>query len=204
MPITVKRARRVVQLVTDMSLVAEHDQAKERFAALAANKPLLAMEVPDAEVTAAAALVSDLERRMAQSRLAFVLEALPRKQFAEFQATHPPRDGKADDEAAGLNLDDADSLISECILSVRQDSDGRYRYIREDELPTIDPPEWVSDDERFDPGEWPALADSMGDGQWLEFVQAMLEVNRGSQAPFLRAASLVIQRSEQTSKRPTD
>lgn len=202
MPITVKRARRVVNLVTDMSLVAEHDQAKERFASLAAHKPLVAMEVPDSEMSAAATMVSDLEQRMAQSRLAFTLEAVPRKQFAEFQAAHPPREGKADDEAAGLNLDDVDPLIAECILSVRQERDGRYRYIREDELPAIDEPEWVSDDERFDPTEWPMLADSMGDGQWLDFVQAMLEVNRGSQAPFLRAASLVIQRSEQTSKRP--
>ena len=202
MPITVKRARRVVKLVTDMSLVAEHDQAREEFAAVAANKPVVAMEVPDSDVTSAAARIAELERRMALSRLAFTLEALPRKQFAEFQATHPPRGGFADDDAAGLNLAEVDPLIAQCILSVKRESDGHYCFIREDELAAIDPPAWVEDADRFTPDDWQALADDMGDGQWLEFVQAMLEVNRGSQAPFLRAASLVIQRSEQTSKRP--
>ncbi|MGC4151496.1 MAG: hypothetical protein QM628_00260 [Propionicimonas sp.] len=202
MSITIKRARRAVKLVTDMSLVAEHDQAKEEFAVVAANKPIVAMEVPDGEVTTAAARIADLERRMAETRLVFTLEALPRKEFAEYQESHPPRDGSADDAAAGLNLDESDDLIAQCIISVKRERDGLYLYVRDDELAAIDPPAWVEDADRFTPAEWSTLAESLGDGQWLDFIQATLEVNRGSQAPFLRAASLVIQRSEQTSKRP--
>lgn len=182
MPITIKRARRVVPLVTDMSLVAEHDQAKERFAALAANKPLVNMEIPDASITEAAEAVREIEQQMAASRMAFTIEALPKKEFTEFEISHPPRDGNAEDANAGLNLAEADGLIALCIKSV-QDNDGN----------PVD----------FDPAtEWEPLAAELSDGQWLDFAQAVLEVNRGSQAPFLRAASLVIQRSEQTSKRP--
>lgn len=202
MPITIRRARRIVKLVTDMSLAAAYDQAKEEFSAVAATRPLVAMEIPDTEVTEAAERVRDIENQMAASRLAFTLEAIPRKQFAEYEATHPPREGHNDDQSAGINLAEIDPLIADCIRVVRRDLDGRLLYAHPDEEPSADPTVWVDDADRFEPAEWEALADTLGDGQWLDFVQATLEVNRGSQAPFLRAASLVIQRSEQTSKRP--
>lgn len=176
MAVSIKRARRVVDLVTDLSLQEQYTQALRDLDTARANKPLVAMEVGESpEVQDAASAVQVLEAEMAASTLRFTLEAVQRLRWNEHIAANPPREGNSQDEAQGVNIESLDALIPESIKAVH-DMDGN----------PVD----------FDPkAEWPALSQEISDGQWSDFVSELILVNRGSGAPKSPVASLVMRRS---------
>jgi len=167
MAITIKRARRAVQLCTDLALYAEYDRA---VAALEDAQKRDGQTVTPSEGTRAAAdAVQDLEARMHAATLTFELEARRRDAWEAFEAAHPARPGNETDATYTIDLSSLDEIISASIVSVT-DSDG----------------ESVG----FDAAEWPALADEISQGQWQAFALAVLQVNRGVKAaPFSQSAS---------------
>lgn len=167
MAITIKRARRAVQLCTDLALFAEYDRA---VATLDAAQKRDGQTInPSAETKAAADAVQDIEAQMQASTLTFELEAHRRDAWEAFEAAHPPREGNETDERFGIDLSTLDDVIATSIVAVT-DSSG-------------DPVE-------FNPFDWTALADEISQAQWQDFALATLAVNRGvKSAPFSQSAS---------------
>lgn len=176
MAITVKRPRRVVNLVTDLGMQEDYTEALRALDAARENKPLVAMEVGEsAEVREAAQRVLDLEQQMAASTIRFTIEAVDRLRWNEHIAAHPPREGDETDSAQGVDIASLDELIPDSIKAVH-DADGK----------PID----------FDPHtEWAPLSAQLTDGQFSDFITALVLVNRGTEAPKSRAASLVMRSS---------
>lgn len=179
MPITVKRARHVVDLVTDLSLQEDYSAALRALDEARGDQPLVAREVgKSAAVREAAAKVRQIEADMAASTLHFTLEAVQRLRWNAHIAAHPPREGHEADATQGVDVSSLDDLIPESIKAVH-DHDGK----------PVD----------FDPAaEWAVLSADLSDGQWSDFISALILVNRGSEAPKSRVASLVMRSSEQS------
>lgn len=179
MAVSIKRARRVVDLVTDLSLQEQYTQALRDLDAARAGQPVVAMEVGESSaVKDAAEHVQALESEMTASTLRFTLEAVQRLRWNEHIATHPPREGNPQDEAQGVNVESLDELIPESIKAVH-DADGK----------PVD----------FDPKtEWAPLSKEISDGQWSDFISELIAVNRGSGAPKSQVASLVMRRSDKS------
>lgn len=173
MSITIKRPTTIITLCTDMDLQAAHERAVADMERAQKNTVMENTGVPEL-----AREVAAIEEQMRDSTLEFTLRALPRKQFNEFEAANPPRDGDKIDAALGVNVSALDTLIVPSIAGVTQKGE-----------PVA-----------FDPAsEWGTLADDMTDGQWNKFALASLQINRGAtQVPFSRAASLAIRKSEQS------
>lgn len=177
--ITIKRARQVVDLVTDLALKEQYTEALKALDAARASQPTAAMEVgqPGA-VIAAAARVQEIEAAMVASTMKFTIEAVPRVRWNEHVLEHPPREGNDSDAAIGIDVTSLDLLLPESIKAVH-DASGT----------PVD----------FDPvAEWPDLSAEMSDGQFSDFILAVLAVNRGSDAPKSKAASLVMRSSAQS------
>lgn len=177
MSITIKRPTRVVDLCTDMSLVADHERASRALEdAQKRGQGLENTGVPEA-----ARRVTDLEEQMRASTLEFTLQAVPRKTFEEFTAEHPAREDDQVDQTFGLNVSELDGLIAQCIVGVRDKGGAEVE---------------------FDPAvEWAGLAGQMTDGQWQEFALTAINIQRGggTTVPFSRAASLAMAKYGPTS-----
>ncbi|HCS2945744.1 TPA: hypothetical protein OQU49_004349 [Shigella flexneri] len=183
MSLTIKRARKSVPLCTNLALKSEHDRA---VAAFEDAKSAAARDSRETSTTErdAALEVFRLEQEMKKHTVQVELEALPRKQWAEFEVSSPAREGNDTDKTYGLDLSKLDEAIMPSIVGVTS-ADGE----------TVP----------FEVKDWPALADEMSQSQWEAFALATLGLNRGSTAPsFSPAASLAILRSEPTFKRPND
>ncbi len=183
MSITLSRPTKVVDLVTNLGLVAEHDAAQaalDEARNLDVSDP---REVPRAPEAARA--VQAVEAKMKGSTLHFTLQGDPRSVWSVWEATHPPVKGNAVDEQFRLHVADLDEVIARSIIAVT-DHEGA----------TVD----------FDPRtEWVPLADAMTNGQWEDFAVAVMALNRGvKETPFSASASRVIQRSERTSRPLSD
>jgi len=179
MAITIKRARRVVDLVTDLGLQEQYTDALRAMDAARGDTPYVAMEVGEsAEVREAAELVQKIEADMQASTLRFTIEAVDRLRWNEHMAKHPARDDNEADKAQGFDVSSIDGLLPESIKSVH-DFDGKPYD--------------------FDPkAEWADLSAAMSDGQWSDFASAVIVVNRGTDAPKSRAASLVMRGSDKS------
>ena len=177
--ITIKRARRVVDLVTDLSLTEQYTEALRVLDEARGAMPSVAMEVGESPaVKAAAEAVLDLERQMAATRMSFTVEAVTRLRWAEFVAAHPPREGNDMDRAQGFDVSSLDEIIPESIKAAH-DFDGK----------PID----------FDPKtEWPALSAELADGQWSDFAAAVISANGATEAPKSRVASLAMRSSDKS------
>lgn len=183
MGLTLTRATKVVALCTNLGLKEEHERAVQRLAEVRAAEAQDAREVSTGARDAAEA-VQALEREMREHTVSFTVQALPRKAWAEFVAAHPPREGNEVDKSIDLDQSALDEAIAPSIIRVTD---------RAGELVDFTPET-----------DWVPLADEMSTAQWNEFAMAVLALNNGvTAAPFSPAASLVIQRSEQTSKRPS-
>ncbi len=185
MSITVTRPEKVVAFCANLGLASEHERA---VAALEDERKTAAgdpREVGSEALNAAAQRVRDLEQEMAAHTIAFTLRGLRRKRWVEFLEAHPARPDNAQDKAIGVDVSALDEVIAESIVSVKT-RDGA-------DVPFIPAQEWVD------------LADEMTNGQWGEFAQAVIDINHQVRsAPFSPLASVVIRRSEQTSKPPSD
>lgn len=167
MAITIKRARRAVQLCTDLALYAEYDRA---VAALDGAQKRDGQTInPSDETKAAADAVQDIEARMQAATLTFEIEAQRRDAWEAFEAAHPPREGDETDERFGIDLSSLDAMISASIVAVA-DHDGEAV--------------------EFAVADWADLADEISQAQWQDFALAVLAVNRGVKAaPFSQSAS---------------
>lgn len=176
--ITIKRARQVVPLCTDLSLYEAYHAAAEAFEKAKAEKPLVETETGNAALREAAEHMQALEDEMRIATLKFTLEAVDRLRWNGFVAEHPPREDNEIDAQQGVNVEALDELMPESIKAVH-DADGKPYD--------------------FDPkAEWPALSKELSDGQWSDFVSALFVVNRGSKAPKSLAASLAMRSSEKS------
>ena len=178
MSLTVSRPRRTVEFCTNLNLKAEHEDALRALGDAQRREKVDPREA-STEVREAAEKIRAIEEQMRGHTVVFTLEAWPRKRWAEFEETHPPREGREDDKTYGLDLSALDDAIAGSIVAVRS---------------------LAGEDVDFDAADWAGLADEMTDGQWQDFAVALLNVNRGVKAaPFSVAASRVTQRSEPSS-----
>lgn len=178
MSITLKRSRTVVELCTDLSLAAEHERLTGELHAMRSGPKDDRENDPR---TPLARQITELEHEMASSTLAFTLEALPRKRYAEIVEANHPREGDKNDESFGLNVSTGvDAIVTEpgVVVAVVNKATGE----------PVD----------FDPAEWSALADEMSNSQWEAFALAVIQLNQGrASAPFSAAASLVTRLSDE-------
>jgi len=172
--ITVKRPEKIVEFCTDLGLQSEWESAGEEL------KSVRQREQADARMTGESKKVRDLkarivklENQMLDSIVVFTLRALPRKRWAELEATHPPREDHEDDKRYGVNVGtfiDAVMVEPGTVASVTYKASGE----RVEFSPASD---------------WLPLADEMSNAQWEQFAIPLLLVNRGTVTPgFNRAA----------------
>ncbi len=179
MAITIRRARRVVDLVTDLGLQEQYTAALRAMDEAKGDMPYVAMEVGEsAEMRKAAEAVQKIEADMQASTLRFTVEAVDRLRWNEHMAKHPGREDNEADRAQGFDVSSLDEILPESIKAVH-DFDGK----------PFD----------FDPrAEWADLSAAMSDGQWSDFAAAVITVNRGTDAPKSKAASLVMRGSDKS------
>lgn len=180
MAITIKRAEGTIEFCTDLQLRGDWETAQAELIAAQSNR---SQRLVDGNLAEAAAKVTELETQMSESVLLFRLRAVPRKQWQETVAAHPPRDDNDSDQSMGVNISTFfDALLSTpgTIVSVNEKATGE----------AVD----------FDPAtEWQQLADDMTDGQYGEFATKVFELNRQSVArPFSVAASRATAASEKS------
>lgn len=177
MALKIKRARKTVPLVTDLSLAAEHERASNDLqqAQRSAKKD---QRENSPEVKAAAARVVEIEAAMRAETIYVELEAWQRKRWAEFEEANPPKEGNETDKAFGLDLNSMDDAIAGMIVAAVDHEDS--------------PVEFTAD-------TWAEVADEISQGQWEPFALAVLSLNRKSaDAPFSLAASNVTRLSDAT------
>jgi len=176
--ITIKRARKSVDIVTDLALQAQYEAAVEALDRARAEQQVALENSPG---LAEAKVVTDLEKRMADSAITITLEALSNKVYNEIVATIPARDGDSTDDAYGLDISKADALIAPSIVEVTEKKSGKKLA--------------------FDPAkEWGPLADELSAAQWEQVFLAAYLLNKGvSKAPFSLAAFATTRTSERVS-----
>lgn len=184
MAISVKRAEGYVDFCEDLSLRAEWEEACDELDQ--ARKRVGTGRMADGALAEAQA-VRAIEEAMQASIVRIKMRALGRKRYQELGAEHPAREENEQDAAYGVNVSTFfDAVAKESIYAAVEKGSGKVRD--------------------FDPkSEWEQLADEMTDGQYGEFVQKLLELNRGVTKPdFSRAASVLIQTSGRTSSSPSE
>ncbi|GAB3166602.1 hypothetical protein GCM10027059_25800 [Myceligenerans halotolerans] len=158
----IKRARRLVAFYPDLAVAAQIETAESELAA--ARKKYRASENSTA-VRKATKVVAELKEAAAATVLEVELEALRRKEWAELEASNPPRTDKTADKAFRINWD---TFVAEawpkCVIAVR------YRDSHE-------PVEVAAT-------EWGPVLEEISDGTYQVFGMALLELNRGSSDPF--------------------
>lgn len=177
MTLTIKRAEKIVPLCLDLSLKADHERAEDTLKRAIENTD---RREADTSVREAAEAVRQLEDAMREHTVFFTIQAMRRKDWVEFEESHPARAGHDDDKAYDLDLSALDEAISASIVAVKS-STG-------EDVPLVPAK------------DWPALADEMSNAQWQAFAIAVLQANRGVVVtPFSQTASLEIRRSAPTS-----
>lgn len=170
MSLSVKRPEKVVQLCLDAALRAEWEALTKRLAD-EMKRPVQDDRLN--QVSGAKDLarqVGEIEDRMAAETVEFTLRGMRRNDWAQKVAAHPPRKGDTADAQYQINTATFfDDVLAASIVDVTRAGS-----------PIV-----------FDPAsEWSALADEMTNGQYSEFVDAVLELNRGAVGvPFSRAAA---------------
>ncbi|MGN6035527.1 hypothetical protein ACP6NG_09100 [Brevibacterium casei] len=171
----ITRPTAVVDLVTNLDLLADHQVAREELDRL--NKLTPASERLNnpysKEIRAQAKKVADLEKKMDDSTVCVKLRALKKAKWAEVVANHPPREDNDVDAALGFNTDTiADEAMPLSIVSAwEKDSGNKIDFTGDD---------WATESEEFT------------DAQFAEFAQTLLNLNRGSTTiPFSQIASAV-------------
>lgn len=177
MSLKIKRARKTVPLVTDLSLAAEHERASNALQ-MAQRSAKQEDRENSPEVKAAAARVVELEEAMRAETIYVELEAWQRKRWAEFEEANPPKKDDDADKAFGINLNALDDAIAGMIVGAVDHEDQ--------------PVEFTAD-------TWAEVKDELSQGQWEPFALGVLALNRkAADAPFSQAASVVTRRSDET------
>ena len=178
MALTIKRPETRVRFCLDGDLKAEHEALEAEFNE--SRKRTLGdarMVDPSRQL---AQQVNDLEERMKESEVEFIVRGLKRGDWNDLVAEHAPRDGNALDKSYGFNVEALMTVaIPKCIASVENHAG--------------EPLEFDVD------AEWGPLAEDMTDSQYEDFVLAVLRVNKGrNEVPFSLSAYRMIQDSDLT------
>lgn len=183
MTIKVTRPEGTVNFCTDLALRSEWEDAQEQLERIRQDDT--DRRLADVTLVEAAQAVKDLEARMRASTLRFRMRALPRKQWQEIGAEHPPREDVAEDRGFGVNVSTFFDAVAKASI---------FAVLRTESDEVVD----------FDAdAEWDGLADEMTNGQYQEFADEFLRLNRGvTAAPFSRTASLVTRDSDASSSSP--
>jgi hypothetical protein len=175
MKLSIKRPETTVDLCLDGSLHAEWRKAQlelERVQKQNAGDDRL-----NTPARAIAERIESIQEAMRAEVVTFTVRALPRNEWSGLVESNPPREGnKLDAEIYGFNLAAVmGAAIPACIVKAEQHGEPL----------------------EFNPNaDWDALADDMTDAQYEDFMQAVLQVNRGRQdVPFSYAALREIQSS---------
>ena len=169
------RPTSVVNLVTNLELLGEHQAANEELSRL--NRVAQAADRLNngfsKETRAAAKRVAELEEQMDESTVCVKLQALKRAQYAEVIAKHPPREDHDLDTALGFNTETfADDAMPLSII-------GAWKKSSKEKID-------------FTGADWEAESQEFTDAQYADFAQALLNLNRGSTSvPFSQTASAV-------------
>lgn len=170
--LSITRATEVVELVTNLGLMADHTTAEAELVRLQKT------ERPDrlnssTEVREAAKRVRQIEQQFQESVVLVKLEALGRPRWNELADKHPARENNDADERFEINTDTFfDDAIPESIVSAQWKTTG-------------DPVDLDADD-------WAQLAQEISDVQYAQFITAVLKINQiETSVPFSRSASAV-------------
>lgn len=162
---------RTVPLCLRGDLVAEHEALEATLAAAQRQGGNSLAGNPDAERIARD--IEALQELMAESTITIRLRALPRRQWADLVAKHPPRRDEGgrilDTDAAGVNADDfMAAVLRQCVAE----------------------PVLAEDD-------WNLLIDErITDAQYGQLTAAVWALNRAEvDVPFSRAASRILRAS---------
>ena len=170
------RPTTVVNVVTNLDLLAEHEAATRELERL--NRVQSAADRLNSayskEIREQANIIQNLEAQMDESTVCVKLKALKRAKYAEVVANHPPREDNDVDTAFGVNTDTfGDELLPLSIVDAWNKATG-------------DKVDFTGDD-------WAEEAEEFTDAQYSEFAMAALNINRGATAiPFSSIASAVI------------
>lgn len=166
--LSIKRPEKVVPLCLDASLRAEWEKASADLAKV--GQESTGRLTGNAEAGRLAEVVRDVEARMLAEVVRFRLRGLRRDVWAALVAEHPARDGVAEDRAYGVNTATFfDAVMVDAVVDVTDNA---------------------GEPVEFAPADWQGLADEMTNGQYAEFVDALLELNKGATGvPFSRAAA---------------
>lgn len=169
------RPTSVVNLVTNLDLLSEHQAANEELSRL--NRITQASDRLNngfsKEIRDLAKKVQEIEERMDESTVCVKLKALKRAEYAEVIAKHPPREDHDLDTALGFNTETfADDAMPLSIV-------GAWRKSTKEKID-------------FTGADWEAESAEFTDAQYADFAQALLNLNRGSTSvPFSQTASAV-------------
>ena len=171
----ITRPTAVVDLVTNLELLADHQAAREELGRL--NRLTTAQERLNspysADMRAVAAKILDIEKKMDESTVCVKLKALKRAEFAELIAAHPPREDNDVDSHFGFNTDTfADAAIPKSIVGAQRKLSGKK----------VD----------FTGDDWAEVSEELSDAQYADFTSALIGINRqATSVPFSQTASAV-------------
>lgn len=155
---------RTISLCLRADLVAELDELEADLRTMRPSDRLTG----NAEARAVAEKIEALRQRMKDSTVRFRLQSLPPREFQKFVAEHGPRDGNAEDKAAGINTETYFfDLVQRCLIG-----------------PALDPDQLGQ------------LVLKLSLSQWRELTQAAVDLNiEKISIPFSQAASMLLRPS---------
>jgi hypothetical protein len=157
MPLPISRPQSSVQICTDASAVAALEQARRALQR--------ATTVSDGRQSAARAQarteVERLETAIRDATIAITLRGLPKVEFQQIIAAHPPVKGEPVDEQFHVNVDTVvPDLVAACFVEARWIETGELA-----DLNVTDLPEFI---------------EQLTDGQYTAVLLEVLGVNRGN------------------------
>lgn len=182
MALNIKRARKTIPFYEDRAIgeqvIAAQAAVDEARNAVEEAKKAASEPGPDARLTSKAPTVPEKALVAAEKALAkaeaeakatvldVTLEALPRKRWAEAEESHPPREGKSQDQTFSVNVSSFfHEVLPLSVVEVKQRSTGELRT-------------------DITPEDWAAALDEIDDGQYSRLALAILGLNRQTANPF--------------------
>jgi hypothetical protein len=167
---TVKLARKTVELYPDMQVSDEVDaaldaveEAKKTAAqeadALGRQLASKALTAANKAVTAAETALAEVQARAKSSVIEVIIDQMSKKDWSEFEATHPPREGIKADEDFTINWPVfVGAYLEQTPPQVRHRESG-------------EPVEVI-------PSEWPGWVETVSDPEYQKLALTILQLNR--------------------------
>jgi len=163
MALNIKRARKTIAFYEDRAIGEQVTAAQQ---AVDEAKSNLGARLASSAVREAEKHLEDAKAAAAATVLDLTLEALPRKRWAEAEESHPPREGKDQDETFSVNVSTFfHEVLPLSVAEVKQRATGELRT-------------------DIAPEDWAAALDEIDDAQYSVIALAILTLNRTSANPF--------------------